>query len=590
MGNRESTANGAEESEGNSVPDYYTLLDVDESATAEEIKRSFRKLALVHHPDKNQDDVEGATKRFAALQQAYEVLSDEQERAWYDNHRASLVPEPDAQTVFEDIKRGAPPPRARDRGLTVRHLTQFFDPSIFSGFDDGENSFFTIYRNLFNRLAHDESQFVEMPYPSFGYSTWPWTPASKSDAEQAARTFYNFWLNFVTSKDFNWAELWNTTDAPDRRIHDNLNNEIGLRLMERENKKARDDARKEYTDTIRSLAMFIRKRDPRYKAHLAHQSQTPPTASGSRTPAPRATAQPGTATAILDFVEQDWQKTTLGNDEADIEWAAAEGTEDPEVWECVACGKSFRSEAAWDSHERSRKHMKAVEILKKQMLEDDEELGLGGEDEVPDSIEDGGELSGATMANEPDQAPPRLPSPFESPTKSSKSTLHIHNDDDDDDEDSQSQQQRRQESKKLRAVSPVPPPKSVRKTKTRSVNGAVHNSTLGDAHTSPESVSQQPDPDRDCAPGPEFDHAEISEEPHASLSLPELSKREKRKAREAAKAARGAVATPELRCNVCNTMFESRTKLFAHIKSSGHALATPAENNQGTRKGKKGKK
>lgn len=41
--------------------------------------------------------------------------------------------------MFDDIKRGAPPPRARDRGLSVRHLEQFFNPSIYSGFGDGEN-------------------------------------------------------------------------------------------------------------------------------------------------------------------------------------------------------------------------------------------------------------------------------------------------------------------------------------------------------------------------------------------------------------------------------------------------------------------
>ena len=49
------------------------------------------------------------------------------------------MPEPDAQTVFEDIKQGAPPPRARDRGLTVRHLAPFFDASVYSSFDDGDN-------------------------------------------------------------------------------------------------------------------------------------------------------------------------------------------------------------------------------------------------------------------------------------------------------------------------------------------------------------------------------------------------------------------------------------------------------------------
>jgi len=56
----------------------------------------------------------------------------------------------------------------------------------------------------------------------------------------------------------------------------------------------------------------------------------------------------------------------------DLNWAAAEG-DDLEEWECVACRKTFRSEAAWDSHERSKKHMKEVEILKREMQADDQD-------------------------------------------------------------------------------------------------------------------------------------------------------------------------------------------------------------------------
>lgn len=63
--------------------DYYKTLDVDRSASADEIKRAYRKLANKHHPDKNKDNPKAA-ERFAKVGEAYEVLSDKDKRAKYD--------------------------------------------------------------------------------------------------------------------------------------------------------------------------------------------------------------------------------------------------------------------------------------------------------------------------------------------------------------------------------------------------------------------------------------------------------------------------------------------------------------------------
>ncbi|KAI0951581.1 hypothetical protein AcW1_008590 [Taiwanofungus camphoratus] len=566
MGNAESKPHDSNDTTGaGGVSDYYSLLEVDESATADEIRRSFRRLALLHHPDKNHDDVEGATKRFATLQQAYEVLSDEQERAWYDSHRASLVPEPDAQTVFEDIKRGAPPPRARDRGLTVRHLSQFFDASIYTGYDDGPNSFFTIYRNLFDRLAHDESQYVDLEFPSFGYSTWSWALASKSEI---ARTFYTYWLKFATNKDFNWVDTWDTSDAPDRPVR---------RLMERDNKKARDDARREYNDTVRALAAFIRKRDPRRKAHLSRQSQSSAPVSGARTPVSRTA--PSAGPSAQTFVEQEWQKAARGEDAADLEWAAAEGTEDPEEWECVACGKSFRSEAAWDSHERSKKHMKAVEMLRKQMEEDDEGLGLGGveaEDGGADLAENEAE---AAVEGETEEEPPRSPNFGESslPVEDTGTPpQHVSGRGAEEPVGTHKPGTRT----KGKTKKPRPPsPELISKTERRDKFWKQDVEVNAEA---PSSTSLQPEVEE-----PQED-AGVSHTTNGQLKQPELSKREKRRAREVEKKARGSDLATKLRCNICNSEFESRTKLFAHINSSGHASAV--EGPQGNKKGRKGKR
>jgi molecular chaperone DnaJ len=65
--------------------DYYEVLGVEKSVTIEEIKKTYRKLAIKYHPDKNPGD-KTAEEKFKELGEAYEVLSDEQKRALYDQY------------------------------------------------------------------------------------------------------------------------------------------------------------------------------------------------------------------------------------------------------------------------------------------------------------------------------------------------------------------------------------------------------------------------------------------------------------------------------------------------------------------------
>jgi DnaJ family protein C protein 7 len=71
--------------------DYYKILGVDKDATETEIKKAYRKLAIVHHPDKNPDDKE-AEERFKDIGEAYEHLSDPQKRARYDSGEDLMDP------------------------------------------------------------------------------------------------------------------------------------------------------------------------------------------------------------------------------------------------------------------------------------------------------------------------------------------------------------------------------------------------------------------------------------------------------------------------------------------------------------------
>jgi DnaJ homolog subfamily B member 4 len=65
--------------------DYYQILGVGKTATVDEIKKAYKKLALKHHPDRNKGSPE-ATEKFKNLSEAYEVLSDAEKRQVYDQY------------------------------------------------------------------------------------------------------------------------------------------------------------------------------------------------------------------------------------------------------------------------------------------------------------------------------------------------------------------------------------------------------------------------------------------------------------------------------------------------------------------------
>ena len=94
------------------MADLYATLEVSRSANQDEIRASYKRLVKVWHPDKNLDDLEQATARFKQIQLAFQVLSDSNQRALYDDfirnqeQRQNSVPTSYTSCHERDVESG----------------------------------------------------------------------------------------------------------------------------------------------------------------------------------------------------------------------------------------------------------------------------------------------------------------------------------------------------------------------------------------------------------------------------------------------------------------------------------------------------
>ena len=91
--------------------DYYDTLGVPKNASDEDIKKAYRKLAMKHHPDRNQGDSgKAAEAKFKEAKEAYEMLSDSSKRAAYDQYGHAGV-DPNMRGAAQALKGSAVLPR-----------------------------------------------------------------------------------------------------------------------------------------------------------------------------------------------------------------------------------------------------------------------------------------------------------------------------------------------------------------------------------------------------------------------------------------------------------------------------------------------
>lgn len=530
---------------------YYELLEVELTATESELKKAYRKKALQLHPDKNPHDVEGANARFTLVRAAYEVLSDPQERAWYDSHKSQILRDEDEYD--DDFV-----PEMVIPSISVQELLRYFNPSFFLREDDSLAGLYSVASRVFERLASEEIAHAKyqqlagfqkymddspnvaaldesvLLFPRFGNS--------HADYASSVRKFYSTWGGFLTVKSFSWMDQYRYLAASDRKTR---------RLMEKENKKARENARKEYNETVRRFVTFIKKRDPRVKRGVERFEVSRKKQERENLEKQAKQQRIQQLAELNDFEVQDWQK--FSNEELDeleellrAEYElGSDTTTDSEFdefadtnenfFDCVACNKTFKSQNQMDAHERSKKHKQAVQELREELLREGVEFGF----------DNGDDISSVNLEEEAAPKAPEEPVVEETVEETENGTkleeLQVDNDINSD----QSEEDEEEEELKSKSKS-----KSRRSAKTQDLDEELAQLANG------MKLDEKED---DWGTGKKKNKKKKKLKPEEQHTSPKSTIETKASASEV--------------CGVCDENFSSRNQLFKHIEDSGHATA-----------------
>jgi len=231
------------------------------------------------------------------------------------------------------------------------NLWPYFSRSCFEGFGDNEGGFFRVYETVFRTLAEEEVRFGS------GKSELPIFGNSVSDYS-IVRQFYSFWGAFVTTKSFSWKDTYKASDLPNRQIR---------RLAEKENKKERDKAKRQFNEVVKRLVALVKRQDPRValkNASLLREKEEKE--KKEREEKERRATEREKERALARELEKV-RLEALDFEEMGVEVSEEEEKETSNDFYCAACSKVFRSEKQLHNHEKSKKHKINIQQLRKQV-------------------------------------------------------------------------------------------------------------------------------------------------------------------------------------------------------------------------------
>ncbi|EUT85688.1 hypothetical protein PFAG_02722 [Plasmodium falciparum Santa Lucia] len=139
---------------------YYKILNVDTDASVDDIKKSYKKIVLLYHPDKNthlcDEDKKRYTNIFRKIQEAYECLTNEVQRKWYDRNRKRII---EGRESSEEKNSGK---QKYAYSYTNINIWKYFNNTCYNGFDDTEGGFYDVYGKLFDDIIKEENEEIKI--------------------------------------------------------------------------------------------------------------------------------------------------------------------------------------------------------------------------------------------------------------------------------------------------------------------------------------------------------------------------------------------------------------------------------------------
>lgn len=507
----------------------------------------------------------------------------------YDNHREQILR--GSHTDYEDESLDVFP---------------YFTAACYSGFGDDDDGFYAVYAKVFDQIATEDIEFMDSPdeyeqIPKFGTST--------SDYETCVGPFYAYWQSYCTKKTYTWLCPHNIQEIRDRRI---------LREVEKETKKIAQKKRKERNDEIRALVAFVRKRDKRvheYRKLLeARAEQNRQKQQQHRLAQLRKNQQ-----AVLEMQKNQSSAFTMAADheqqlrqleqaygsdsdytdddddddedgDGGVENGTAHETEngdesqaDAELYYvddlyCVACNKAFKNASSFENHESSKKHRENTERLRQQMQDEDEQYAEES-DELPNNehVEDVDHIDSETeiAAIAADSAEAAGTTTAKKANKKSKKS-----------------KKRNTQPHKILDESGSEHELDDVKESIANVNiGGGGGTSDGDKDTwsddgggKKKKKAKNKKPAKKVTQQRDAGNTETQQNGDATVQPTPTSRGSNKKGKKAAAAAELAAATSsklanttdiDHTCVTCSSSFDSKNKLFTHLKKTNHGVYIP---------------